>query len=54
MYNTSKPKHTRIEKGQHENDKFEIGSNGCANIEWWIREPFFYMQNNANRVDECI
>ena len=52
MCSTPKPKHSRIERGQHENGKFEIDSNGCANIERWIREPFFYMQNNANGVDE--
>ena len=52
MYCTPKPRHTRIEKRQHENDKFEIDSNGCANIELWIREPFFYMQNSAKGVDE--
>ena len=43
MCSTPKPKHTRIERWLHENDKIEIGSNGCADNEWWIREPTFFI-----------
>ena len=54
MCSTPKPKHTRIGKGSMKMINLRLIQMAVRTLNDGLENHFFYMQNNANGVDECI